>query len=107
MKARYGHRRMLLRNLASSLFFYEKIETSLAKARQLRPYAEKLITLAKNDSVAARRRAYRQLTHERAVKKLFAQIGPRYKNRRGGYTSIHKAASRPGDRAKMAVISLL
>lgn len=105
--SRFGHRQMLLKNLASSFLFYEKMETTLTKAKLLQSYVEKLITLAKNDSVARRRLAGRKLAHRRSVKKLFEVIAPRYKDRKGGYTSVYKSKARQGDRAKLARISLL
>ena len=107
ISSRFGHRKMLLRNLASSLLFYEKMETTLTKAKLLQSYVEKLITLAKIDTIASRRLATRKLTHKTSVKKLFEVIGPRYKDRQGGYTSVYKSSTRQGDRAKLALISLL
>jgi len=102
-----SHRTMLLKQLAVSLFLYEDIETTLAKAKKLRPYAERLITLAKEDSVTLRRKAGTKLTHKNAVKKLFEVIGPQYKTRAGGYTRIRRSYRREGDRAEMARIALV
>jgi large subunit ribosomal protein L17 len=102
-----SHRRELLQQLATSLFLHEKIETTLAKAKAVRPYAEKLITMAKKDSVTARRRASVALAHSNAVKKLFKELGPKYKERDGGYTRIHRTGTRSGDSAQKANISLV
>lgn len=102
-----GHRKMLLRELATSLFLYEKIETTEAKAKVLRPYAEKLITLGMTDTVASRRKAERLLVHKNAVRKLFDVLGPQYRERKGGYTSIMKTTERGGDAALCAIISLV
>lgn len=102
-----GHRRELVRELATSLFLYEKIETTLAKSKVLRPYAEKLITLAKEDTVQARRKADTKLSHKNAVRKLFEVIGPKYKERKGGYLRIVKTSLREGDRSQMSEISLV
>ena len=102
-----SHRKELLSQLATHLFLYEKIETTIAKAKVLRPYAEKLITLAKNDSVATRRRADRALMHKNAVKKLFKVISPKYKDTKGGYTRIRRTTQRAGDSAQKAIISLV
>jgi len=102
-----GHRRQLVRELATSLFLYETIETTLAKAKTIRPYAERLITLAKQDSVAARRKADTKLSHKNAVRKLFEVLGPKYKERQGGYLRIAKTTLRQGDRSQMAKISLV
>ena len=102
-----GHRRLLMKNLAASFLLYEKIETTLAKAKLLRSYSERLITLARADNVAARRQALRKLTHKNAVKKLFEVLGPRYKDRPGGYPRIRRASRRIGDRAEMAILSLV
>ena len=107
LSSRLGHRKMLLRNLASSLLFYEKIETTQAKASLLQPYVERLITLARSDTVSSRRLALRKLTHKQAVKKLFEVIAPKYSGRKGGCTSVYKSRTRPGDRAKLVRISLL
>ncbi len=102
-----SHRRSMLRNMATSLIDKELIETTVQKAKELRPVVEKLITLAKEDSLAHRRKAYGYLPDKAVVHKLFAEIGPRFKTRPGGYTRIVRSGVRAGDAADMAVISLL
>lgn len=103
-----GHRKMLMRNMATSLFLYDKIDTTLAKAKVLRSYAERLITSAKVDTLASRRAALAKLTDKKAVAKLFEVIGPKYKNRAGGYTRIRRiSARRVGDAGEHAIISLV
>ncbi len=102
-----GHRKELIRELVTSLFLYEKIQTTLAKAKILRPYAERLITLAGEDSPYARRRAQTKLSHKNAVKKLFEVLGPKYKDRKGGYLRIVKTAQRAGDASLMSEISFV
>jgi large subunit ribosomal protein L17 len=103
------HRRMLLRNLATALLEHGKIKTTLPKAKEVQPYVEKLITLAKNGwDLNNFRRCLAVLTSKSVAYKLFHEIGPRYKTRPGGYTRIYKLAQvRQGDAAAMAVISLL
>ncbi len=102
------HRRLLMRNLSVSLIEHEKIKTTHTKCRALKPYFEKLITLAKVDSVANRRLAFKKLNSDKAVKKLFAEIGPKYKTRPGGYTRILKLADgRVGDNAPQSFIALV
>ncbi len=103
------HRRMLLRNLATALIEHGKITTTLAKAKELQPYTEKLITLARGGMNVNRfRRCLAVLTSKDVTYKLFHEIGPRYKDRSGGYTRIYKLAKvRQGDAAPMAVIALL
>jgi len=101
------HRISLLANQATDLILHEEIETTVAKAKSLRPYVERLITSAKEDTIAARRRALIKLSHKNAVKKLFEVIGPKYKERKGGYTSIHRTSRRSGDSAEKAKISLV
>jgi large subunit ribosomal protein L17 len=104
-----AHRRALLRNLAISLFREERVRTTLPKAKELRPFAERLITLARRegDRVHARRLAAREVHDPAVVKKLFDVIGARFMARAGGYTRILKLGHRPGDNAEMAVIELL
>ncbi len=102
-----AHRRALLRNLATSLFVKGNIETTLAKAKELRPIAEKLITLGRSDTVPARRQAYSYLESKEVVHKLFTEIGPSFKTRPGGYTRIVRTRLRNGDAAELASISLL
>ena len=101
------HRISLLRNLAASLFIHERIRTTLAKAKELRPFAERLITLSKKDSLHARRRALRIMVHKEAVAKLFRDLSARFADRPGGYTRILKLGPRQGDGAPMAYIELV
>ncbi len=102
-----AHREAMLRNLAISLIEHEVIRTTLPKAKELRSVAEPLITLAKNDSVANRRLVFDRTRSKSAVGKLFAELGPRYATRPGGYTRILKCGYRPGDAAPMAFIELV
>lgn len=102
-----SHRRAMLRNMASSLFLHGRIETTTAKAKELRPYAERLITLAKRGDLHARRLAAAKMQGRDAVGKLFDEIGPRYQDRPGGYTRILKLGARKGDAAEMALIELV
>jgi large subunit ribosomal protein L17 len=103
------HRKALLRNLATALFENERIRTTLPKAKELRPYAEKLITLAKreDDRLHARRQAAAQLQHPGVVQKLFDTIGARFATRPGGYTRILRLGPRQGDGAEMAYLELV
>ena len=101
------HRRALLRNLATSLFLHGRIETTEAKAKELRPYAEKLITMARRGDLHARRLVAQRLRGRDALGKLFGEIGPRFAARPGGYTRILKLGHRPGDGADVARIELL
>lgn len=94
-------------NMAASLFLHEVIRTTLPKAKELRRYAEPLITLAKEDSVDRRRRAFAKLRDKASVGKLFSELSPRYKNRPGGYIRILKCGFRPGDNAPMALVELV
>jgi large subunit ribosomal protein L17 len=98
---------MLLRNLVTSLFLYEKIVTTEAKAKELRKLAEKVITLAKRQDLHARRQAAEVIGDERVLKKLFESIGGRYRDRNGGYTRITKLDYRMGDGAPLAAIELV
>jgi large subunit ribosomal protein L17 len=103
------HRTALLRNLATALFERERIRTTLMKAKELRPYAEKLITLAKRDAdrLHARRLVLRDIHDETIVKKLFDDLGARFAARAGGYTRILRLGPRKGDGAEMAILELL
>jgi large subunit ribosomal protein L17 len=102
-----AHERLMLANLATSLFEHGKITTTEAKAKRLRPLAERLVTIAKRDDLAARRRV-RRIVHERETfVKLFEEIAPRYVDRPGGYTRIIKTGIRKGDAAPMAIIALV
>lgn len=100
-------RRALMRSLATSLIVYEKINTTEAKAKILRPYVEKMVTRAKKGTLAARRELLKDLYLETAVKKIMEDIGPRYKDRKGGYLRITKLITRQGDGAKMARIEFV
>src|SRR3970040_2831936 len=102
-----SHRNAMFRNMAVSLMHHEMIRTTLPKAKELRRVAEPLITIAKSDSVAKRRLAFSRLRDRDAVTKLFNELGPRYKNRPGGYLRILKCGYRPGDKALMALVELL
>lgn len=103
-----SHRKALFANMVSSLIREEAIITTVAKARAARPIAEKMVTLAKRDTLATRRRAIKILRDEKAVRKLFSEIGPRFMDRPGGYTRILKLArGRRGDGAEMARLSFL
>jgi large subunit ribosomal protein L17 len=102
-----AHRRALLRNLVTSFLERERVRTTLAKARETRPIAEKMITLGKRGTLHARRQALAYMTKESAVKKLFDELGPRFKERPGGYTRIVKLDRRAGDGASMAMIELV
>ena len=101
------HRKAMFRNMAASLIEHELIKTTLPKAQELRRVAEPLITMAKDDSVAKRRLAFARLRNDAAVGKLFAELGPRYKERPGGYLRILKCGHRPGDKAPMAFVELV
>jgi len=102
-----GHRKSLFRNLAISLIRNEAITTTLPKAKELRRIAEPLITLSKMDSVAARRIAFSRIRDREAVGKLFSELGPRFKDRSGGYLRILKCGWRSGDASPMAIVSLV
>lgn len=102
-----SHRRALLRNMATSFFQVESFETTVPKAKELRPIVERLITLGKNDTLAARRQAYSYLLNKGVVHKLFTDIGPRCSARNGGYTRIVRTRVRPGDAAELAIIELV
>lgn len=102
-----SHRKALLRNMATSLFRHERITTTTARAKELRPYAERLITLARRGDLHARRRVARRIADREILGKLFDDIGPRYRERPGGYTRILKLGNRRGDAADMALIELV
>lgn len=101
-----SHKRAMLRNMATSLFVHERIRTTEAKARELRPVAERLITLAKRGDLHSRRQARRYIADRDVLQKLFDQIGPRFQDRPGGYTRILKLGARQGDGAELALIEL-
>ncbi len=102
-----AHRIAMLRNMAASLIKHEQITTTLAKARELRPYAEKLITLAKHGGLSNRRLAHARLQDETQLAKLFDELATRYAGRNGGYTRIVKAGIRASDAAPVAIIELV
>jgi large subunit ribosomal protein L17 len=102
-----SHRKAMFRNMAVSLFEHEAIKTTLPKAKELRRVAEPLITLAKEDSVANRRMAFARTRSNAVVGKLFDELGPRYKERPGGYMRILKMGYRTGDNAPMAYVELV
>jgi large subunit ribosomal protein L17 len=103
----HEHRQAMLANMACSLIEHEQIKTTLPKAKELRPYVERLITLAKRGDLHARRLCIAQIKQEPAVKKLFDTLGGRYASRPGGYTRVLKAGFRYGDMAPMAIIELV
>ncbi|WP_257254925.1 MULTISPECIES: 50S ribosomal protein L17 [unclassified Endozoicomonas] len=102
-----SHRKAMFKNMTASLVEHEVIKTTLPKAKELRRVAEPLITLAKEDSVANRRLAFDRLRNKETVGKLFSELGPRFKERPGGYIRILKCGFRKGDNAPMAIVELL
>jgi large subunit ribosomal protein L17 len=102
-----SHRKAMFRNMAVSLMQHEIIKTTLPKAKELRRVAEPLINMAKTDSVAKRRLAFSRLRDRAVVTKLFNELGPRYKERPGGYLRILKCGFRSGDKAPMAIVELM
>ena len=116
MRHRYGgrklqrtsaHRTALFRNMAAALIKHEQIKTTLPKAKELRPYVEKLITLAKRGGLSNRRLAHSRLLDDTQLVKLFEVLGERYKDRAGGYTRVIRAGIRAGDAVQMAIIELV
>ena len=103
----HEHRKALFSNMAGSLIEHEQIKTTLPKAKELRPIIEKMITLAKRGDLHARRQAASKLKEDKDVAKLFEVLGPRYKDRQGGYVRILKAGFRYGDMAPMAIIEFV
>ena len=101
------HRKMMMRNLATSLFLHGRVETTTAKAKELRQFAEPLITKAKRGDLHARRRVARFITDDEALSKLFGEIGPRYIERPGGYTRVLHLGHRAGDAADVSIIELV
>lgn len=101
------HRLAVLRNLATSLFERERVKTTVAKAKELRSFAEKAITLAKEGTVSSRRLAFKYVWKKEVLKKLFDEIGPRFEGRNGGYVRIVKLGERKGDGASMAMVELI
>ncbi len=102
-----SHRKAMFQNMVNSLFKHELIKTTLPKAKELRRFAEPLITLSKEDSVANRRLAFSRMRDKDMVGKLFSELSPRYKDRPGGYLRIMKCGFRPGDAAPMAYVELV
>lgn len=101
------HRKMMMRNLATSLFLHGRVETTTAKAKELRQFAEPLITRAKRGDLHARRLVARYIQDDTALSKLFGEIGPRYIERAGGYTRVRHLGHRAGDAADVAIIELV
>lgn len=102
-----AHRRAALRNMVTALFRHERVVTTVARAKELRPFAERLITLARRGDLHARRRVERHLKDRDVAGRLFHELGPRFASRPGGYTRIVKLGHRPGDGAELARIELL
>jgi large subunit ribosomal protein L17 len=103
-----SHRKSMIRNLGTSLIEHGQIKTTTAKTKALKPFIEKLVTISKKDTVANRRLAFRKLNNANAVKKLFADVGPKYTERPGGYTRITRVADRRvGDGAQLSYISFV
>jgi len=102
-----SHKRAMFRNMTASLVEHELIKTTLPKAKELRRFAEPLITISKDDSVANRRLVFDRLRNKEAVGKLFSDLGPRYQERPGGYLRILKCGMRTGDNAPMAYVELV
>lgn len=107
LQRKTGHRNAMFRNMAAALIKHEQIMTTAPKAKELRPYVEKLITLAKRGGLSNRRLAQGRLQDETQLKKLFDVLAERYSDREGGYTRIIKAGIRAGDAAPMAIIELV
>jgi large subunit ribosomal protein L17 len=103
----YAHRKSLLKNMANSLIAHKRIQTTLAKAKELRKYVEPIITKSKDDTMHSRRTVFAYLQNKDAVKELFTEIAPRVATRPGGYTRILKLGIRQGDNAEMALIELV
>ena len=102
-----SHRTAMFKNMMASLIEHEEIKTTLPKAKELRKFLERLITISKVDTVAKRRVVFSRIRSKDAVTKLFSEVGPRFKNRPGGYLRILKCGFRPGDKAPMAIIQLV
>ena len=102
-----SHRRALLRSLTTALFRYERIRTTVPKAKELRPFAERLITVARRDDLHSRRQVLRQVGDKTVVKKLFSTLAPRFASRPGGYTRILRLGTRQGDGADVAIVELI
>lgn len=102
-----SHRKAMLANMATSLLQHERIQTTDAKAKEIRGVAEKLITLAKKGDLAARRRAYRMVRDQAVLAKLFKDLAPRFQERKGGYTRVYKSGIRSGDNAPLSIVELV
>ena len=102
-----SHRSAMFKNMMASLIEHEEIKTTLPKAKELRGFVERLITISKVDTVAKRRVVFSRIRSKDAVKKLFSELGPRFKNRPGGYLRILKCGFRAGDKAPMAIVQLV
>lgn len=107
LSRKIGPRKALLKNLANSLILYEKIKTTEVKAKTLKPKLERMVTRAKVDNLHNRRQLLKVLPTKNAVKKMFEVLGPKYKERKGGYLRITKLEPRKGDAAKMAIIEFV
>jgi large subunit ribosomal protein L17 len=107
LQRKSGHRTSMFRNMAASLIKHEQIKTTVPKAKELRPYVEKLITLAKHGGLSNRRLAFARLLDEAQLAKLFDVLAERYKDRAGGYTRVIKAGYRASDAVHMAIIELV
>jgi len=101
------HRLAMLKNMSSSLIEHEEIKTTLPKAKEIRGFVERLITISKTDTVAKRRIVFSRIRSKEAVTKLFNDLGPRFKSRPGGYLRVLKCGYRPGDKAPMAIVQLV
>ena len=101
------HRLAMLKNMSSSLIEHEEIKTTLPKAKEIRGFVERLITISKTDTVAKRRIVFSRIRSKEAVTKLFNDLGPRFKSRPGGYLRVLKWGYRPGDKAPMAIVQLV
>ncbi len=102
-----SHRLMMLRNMVTSLFRHERIETTLAKAKELRSVAEKIITLGKKGDLKAKRETLRYILDKNIMRKVFNEIAPRYKDVKGGYVRIYRTRFRKGDGALLAIVELV
>lgn len=102
-----SHRKLMFQNMVNSTILHGMIKTTLPKAKDLRRFVEPLVTLAKEDSVARRRLAFSRLRNDATVTKLFAELGPRYKQRPGGYLRVIKCGNRKGDCAPMAIVEFV
>ena len=102
-----SHRTAMFKNMMASLIEHEEIKTTLPKAKELRKFLERLITISKVDTLSKRRVVFSRIRSKDAVTKLFSELGPRFKNRPGGYLRILKCGFRPGDKAPMAIIQLV